>query len=220
MSQARLREALSAGGPATGAKDKGPPVADGVLSVTPDTPEAQEWKNRQSPIDIVCASSPYLDEPDDGRSLGVVALLQSMLVEHGPAHKTARAIAQGSASQQLFAAKQLVGVASVCIAHVLHMYSMQQQSMLASSRTGAGPSSPGDLYGKFTWRIEKFSEISKRELRSTVFEVGNYKWYGGWGWVQTVLWIVHPHINHHHTGTFWSTHKAVTYAITCHCFSV
>ncbi|QDZ18568.1 MATH domain-containing protein [Chloropicon primus] len=36
---------------------------------------------------------------------------------------------------------------------------------------------PGDLYGKFTWKIENFSEISKRELRSNVFEVGEYKWY-------------------------------------------
>lgn len=36
---------------------------------------------------------------------------------------------------------------------------------------------PADLYGKFTWKIEKFSEISKRELRSNVFEVGGYRWY-------------------------------------------
>ena len=36
---------------------------------------------------------------------------------------------------------------------------------------------PADLYGKFTWKIENFFEISKRELRSNVFEVGGYKWY-------------------------------------------
>ena len=41
----------------------------------------------------------------------------------------------------------------------------------------AGPM-PHELYGKFTWRIDNFSEISKRELRSTVFEVGSYKWCG------------------------------------------
>jgi len=35
---------------------------------------------------------------------------------------------------------------------------------------------PDELYGKFTWRIEGFSEVSKRELRSTVFEVGGFKW--------------------------------------------
>lgn len=40
-------------------------------------------------------------------------------------------------------------------------------------RTGLQPT---DLYGKFTWKIENFSEISKRELRSNVFEVGSYKW--------------------------------------------
>jgi hypothetical protein len=39
----------------------------------------------------------------------------------------------------------------------------------------AGPL-PHEMYGKFTWRIEDFSEISKRELRSNVFEVGSYKW--------------------------------------------
>jgi hypothetical protein len=35
---------------------------------------------------------------------------------------------------------------------------------------------PHELYGKFTWKIENFSEISKRELRSNIFDVGNYKW--------------------------------------------
>tara|TARA_B100000683_G_scaffold203692_2_gene197162 strand:+ start:2629 stop:3219 length:591 start_codon:yes stop_codon:yes gene_type:complete len=40
----------------------------------------------------------------------------------------------------------------------------------------AGPQ-PMNMYGKFTWKIENFSEISKRELRSNVFEVGGYKWY-------------------------------------------
>lgn len=39
----------------------------------------------------------------------------------------------------------------------------------------AGPK-PHELYGKFTWKIENFSEISKRELRSHVFDVGSYKW--------------------------------------------
>jgi hypothetical protein len=39
-----------------------------------------------------------------------------------------------------------------------------------------GPT-PNELFGKFTWKIENFSEISKRELRSNVFDVGNYKWY-------------------------------------------
>ncbi len=39
----------------------------------------------------------------------------------------------------------------------------------------AGPK-PHELYGKFTWKIENFSEISRRELRSNVFDVGNYKW--------------------------------------------
>uniref|UniRef100_A0A1D1YJH6 MATH domain-containing protein At5g43560 n=2 Tax=Anthurium amnicola TaxID=1678845 RepID=A0A1D1YJH6_9ARAE len=40
----------------------------------------------------------------------------------------------------------------------------------------AGPR-PSELCGKFTWKIEDFSEINKRELRSSIFEVGGYKWY-------------------------------------------
>ncbi|XAR57376.1 hypothetical protein NMG60_11025500 [Bertholletia excelsa] len=36
---------------------------------------------------------------------------------------------------------------------------------------------PSQLYGKFTWKIDKFSQINKRELRSKEFEVGGYKWY-------------------------------------------
>ncbi|KAL8265170.1 hypothetical protein R6Q59_023300 [Mikania micrantha] len=36
---------------------------------------------------------------------------------------------------------------------------------------------PSELYGKYTWRIEKFSQTNKRELRSNAFEVGGYKWY-------------------------------------------
>lgn len=62
-SQARLREALTAGGPST--KEKGPPVADGVLSVTPDTAEAIEWHSRQSVVDRIAACSSFLDD-DDG----------------------------------------------------------------------------------------------------------------------------------------------------------
>ncbi|GMP56114.1 hypothetical protein CsSME_00020706 [Camellia sinensis var. sinensis] len=36
---------------------------------------------------------------------------------------------------------------------------------------------PSELYGKYTWKIDKFSQINKRELRSNAFEVGGYRWY-------------------------------------------
>ncbi|KAE9589766.1 hypothetical protein Lalb_Chr21g0312421 [Lupinus albus] len=36
---------------------------------------------------------------------------------------------------------------------------------------------PSELYGKHTWKIEKFSQITKRELRSNAFEFAGYKWY-------------------------------------------
>ncbi|KAK4428902.1 TNF receptor-associated factor1b, partial [Sesamum alatum] len=35
---------------------------------------------------------------------------------------------------------------------------------------------PSELYGTYTWKIDKFSQINKRELRSNAFEVGGYKW--------------------------------------------
>lgn len=35
-----------------------------------------------------------------------------------------------------------------------------------------GGPKPSNLYGKYTWKIEKFSQINKRELRSNAFEVG------------------------------------------------
>ncbi|XP_073278659.1 TNF receptor-associated factor homolog 1a isoform X1 [Primulina huaijiensis] len=40
-----------------------------------------------------------------------------------------------------------------------------------------GGPKPSELYGKYTWKIDKFSQITKRELRSNAFEVGGYKWY-------------------------------------------
>jgi hypothetical protein len=60
QSKSLLRDALSA----TSAKDKGPPVADGILSITPDTPEVVEW--RRSALDITETTSTYLDDDDDG----------------------------------------------------------------------------------------------------------------------------------------------------------
>ncbi|GFQ07466.1 math domain-containing protein at5g43560 [Phtheirospermum japonicum] len=39
-----------------------------------------------------------------------------------------------------------------------------------------GPKS-SDLYGKFTWNINKISQVSRREVRSNAFDVGGYKWY-------------------------------------------
>ncbi|KAG8373145.1 hypothetical protein BUALT_Bualt12G0140500 [Buddleja alternifolia] len=34
---------------------------------------------------------------------------------------------------------------------------------------------PSELYGTHTWKIEKFSQVTKRELRGDIFEVGGYK---------------------------------------------
>ncbi|EOA15035.1 hypothetical protein CARUB_v10028390mg [Capsella rubella] len=36
---------------------------------------------------------------------------------------------------------------------------------------------PSELFGKHTLKIEKFSQIDQKAIRSNVFEVGGYKWY-------------------------------------------
>ncbi len=76
MAQARLREALNAGSGSQ--KEKGPPVADGILSVTPDTQEALEWRSKRSIIDSAGTSSSYLED-DTGRDCPN----RSITVSHG-----------------------------------------------------------------------------------------------------------------------------------------
>lgn len=51
-----------------------------------------------------------------------------------------------------------------------------RHSILDNIPTHQSGPNPNELYGRFTWKIENFSDISKRELRSDVFQVGNYKW--------------------------------------------
>ncbi|KAL9240350.1 hypothetical protein vseg_014583 [Gypsophila vaccaria] len=38
-------------------------------------------------------------------------------------------------------------------------------------------SKPHELYGKCTWKIEKFSQMTVKELRSNTFVVGGFEWY-------------------------------------------
>ncbi|OAO99378.1 hypothetical protein AXX17_AT4G18780 [Arabidopsis thaliana] len=38
-------------------------------------------------------------------------------------------------------------------------------------------SNPSELYGTFTWKIHKFSQINEGEIRSNVFEIGGHRWY-------------------------------------------
>ena len=62
--QARLREALNAGGPTKEKGEKVPPTTDGTLTVTADTPEALEWRTRRSAIDCVPTTSSFLEQGD------------------------------------------------------------------------------------------------------------------------------------------------------------
>lgn len=67
---ARIREALV--GTGNQKPDKGPPSYDGVLSITPDTPEVAEWRAR-SGNDCAGTSSAYLQDEDDGKGRAINA---------------------------------------------------------------------------------------------------------------------------------------------------
>jgi hypothetical protein len=118
-----VREALTA---PSASKDKGPPVSDGVLSITPDSPEVLRWR-RDNPV-VGTVTSSYLDDEGEGW------------------RRAAAPSAPGAGRG------------------------------LTRVPWGAAGHKPFELFGKFTWKIENFSEISKRELRSAVFDVGSYKW--------------------------------------------
>ncbi|KAK6929833.1 MATH/TRAF domain [Dillenia turbinata] len=47
-------------------------------------------------------------------------------------------------------------------------------SKLETTNVAFGPE-PSHLYGIYTWKIDKFSQIAKEELRSNAFEVGGHK---------------------------------------------
>lgn len=166
-SQARLREALTAGGPST--KDKGPPVADGVLSVTPDTAEAIEWRSRQSVVDSIAACSSFLDDDEDGAGDG----------------------SSGTGGSAAFSPPITCLARSACGVSIVEVQATFRSSCPANRHVRqpgillpcdmrccrpAGPQT-SSLYGKFTWKLDRFGDSGKRELRSNVFEVGSFKWW-------------------------------------------
>lgn len=55
----QIKEAMA--GTST-AKEKGPPVADGTLSLTPDTPDVIERRRRGLGVNCVETSSKYLED--------------------------------------------------------------------------------------------------------------------------------------------------------------
>ena len=61
MSTARLREVLNAGH-----RDKGPPAADGTLSIAAESSEAAEVATRRSAVDYVATTSTYLEDETEG----------------------------------------------------------------------------------------------------------------------------------------------------------
>ena len=141
MSKANLHEALVAAAPGGGTRDKGPPVADGVLTPTPDTHEIQEWRHKRSIIDDICSSSTYLDDVESvGRNS------QRVLYKNGHVHDRNQ---QGAAVRR-------------------------HDDVTVNNDFARGSE---QLFGKYTWKLEEFSDVSKRELRSPTFDIGSFKWY-------------------------------------------
>ena len=179
-SQARLREALTAGGASN--KERGPPVADGVLSVTPDTAEAIEWRSRRSVVDSIAACSPVLDDDDEGAVAAAAAgggVCCSWAL--GAASRAASLAIGGSVGVQRTRACKLPELLFRTV-HCCHVHAATRSTRLAAALLAAAAAAccagvhTCELYGKFTWKLEKFGESGKRELRSNVFEVGGFKW--------------------------------------------
>jgi hypothetical protein len=49
-------------------RERGPPVADGILSVAPDTPDVVERRKRGIGLDCVESTSKYLEDGDTGEA--------------------------------------------------------------------------------------------------------------------------------------------------------
>lgn len=155
-SQARLREALTAGNPTAA---KGPPVADGALSTTPDTAEAIEWMHRESVVDTIASNSSFLDDDDDVGGPAAAAACRTDSISRDAVHCTHGACTPRSTLRACFRLRRGDVFACPCL----------------SPHYIAGPSTHY-LYGQFTWQLDKFSASGKRELRSDVFQVGSFKW--------------------------------------------
>jgi hypothetical protein len=79
LAQARLKEALAG----TASKEKGPPVADGVLSVTPDAPEMCERGFKGQELDSAETDIDFLQDGTDGAPLSLAGhRLRAMFTLH------------------------------------------------------------------------------------------------------------------------------------------
>jgi len=183
-----VREALHG----TGEKRRGEVLpVDGVLTPTPDSQETLDWRAR-SALDVAETSSTYLDEDEEdgqfGLSLVCVCVL-SAAVSH-------------TATQLLYLQKGMAVCEELLLQGRTQAFNLPSPSTVPNKQwrlsplplaiTHSGPK-PHELYGKFTWKIGNFSDISKRELRSTTFDVGGYKW---WGTAAALSYSCCLHVHH------------------------
>ena len=161
-------------------------IVDGLLTPTPDSPADSEWRSRAGPLDVSDGGGPWKQEDSSGRWFprAIPRLFLSFF--------------SSSAKNSIFGKSSLFCLSPGLIltrerrerkrekitnqtrrTHRRRFFFSPKKTdrqRFASPLLETGPQ-PADMYGKFTWKIENFSEISKRELRSKCFEVGGYKWY-------------------------------------------
>jgi hypothetical protein len=142
-------------------------IVDGVLTPTPDSPADSEWRSRAGPLDVNSGNGgPWKQEDCSGRWFRSANSISVLL--------STRNLDVSSSSSFLLA------LSFVCLGFFWEEKRLKNNSfftLCATLNTRQTGPQPADMYGKFTWKIENFSEISKRELRSKCFEVGGYKWY-------------------------------------------
>lgn len=156
-----LRASLLSSAPSSGSRE--PLQPDGILTPTPDTPGESRSSNSSS-LDCVPTTSTYLEDEDGERerkpalSLCVCCVLLLAAACCLLLHRSFPATCSPFQPPPL---------------PPLHLTANLTPSSLSRDRAGR---KPNELFGKFTWKIDRFSQINKRELRSAQFEVGDYKW--------------------------------------------
>jgi hypothetical protein len=166
-------------------------IVDGLLTPTPDSPADSEWRSRAGPLDVNDGGGPWKQEDSSGRwfpraiprlffsplklrSSERESLSLSLFFSKRSDFSFEESERKRETQKQTKAMKKIFFFPHPKKRKLTDSYHSLYRSFIR--KTSSGPQ-PADMYGKFTWKIENFSEISKRELRSKCFEVGGYKWY-------------------------------------------
>ena len=190
---AKLREALSAGGTGSGFKGKhshpGSHGGDGVLTLTGQNSSYAAADSEDSDVlaqvydpdcghesedDSFCSESASESESErdssdsvdsDGPPRGYERSRGMDLLDHDDVREN------GSGGNHAAHDDNTSRCARPTIADAIACSSSYMDDAVTKSHD------PHMLYGSFTWKVPNFRDVSKRELKSSAFSVGPYKWY-------------------------------------------